>query len=96
MLIKNVKLYIVEGKVIGNLNSGRKWYFWIIYWWWLGRIILLVCRGKYLRSGSFYVLINVNCYWKWDVYYFFLNGIDVIVLVNGNLNFFKYNKLYKL
>lgn len=34
-LIKNVKLYIVEGKVIGNLNSGRKWYFWIKYRWWL-------------------------------------------------------------
>lgn len=94
--IKNAKLYIVEGKVIGNLNSGRKWHFRTKHRWWLGRIIPLVCRGKHPRSGSPYVLTNANRHWKWDAYYFFLNGIDVTVPVNGNLNSFKYNKLYKL
>lgn len=96
MLTKNAKLYIVEGKVIGNLNSGRKWHFRTKHRWWLGRIIPLVCRGKHPKSGSPYVLTNANRHWKWDAYYFFLNGIDVTVPVNGNLNSFKYNKLYKL
>lgn len=71
MLTKNAKLYIVEGKVIGNLNSGRKWHFRTTHWWWLGRIIPLVCRGKHPRSGSPYVLTNANRHWKWDAYYFF-------------------------
>lgn len=66
----NAKLYIVEGKVIGNLNSGRKWHFRTKHRWWLGRITSLVCVEKSPRSGRPTVLTNANRHWKWDSYFF--------------------------